>query len=326
MTIHALRGVIATLCAALLGLFLTALIGFRMSQSALCDAVGAHLQTTAQLQINHVDTIIEHNLNQLALVNSRTQLRLSLRAFQQGEDPSERARMNKILRDARNATWEFEDIDVLDLDGEVVASTKETHLGDMRKDDPSFQKGIKGYTSQLATFVAGTPRLELSGPLILEGKTIGVLMVLARTETLNQVTADYTGLGKTGETMLVMHRENGPPIAITPLRQDREPMRAVKIDPLELRDGVLTETTDYRGKSVLAMTRKLPHLDWSIVVKIDEEEAYGAQANHMRFMFASLTLTILLTALVFVGFVRKNWEPQPGLDRKTAGTPVATET
>ena len=326
MTIRALRGVIATLCAALLGLLFTALIGFRLSQSALNDAIGAHLQTTAQLQINHVNTIIEHNLNQLALVNSRTQLRLSLRAFQQGEGPSERARMNKILRDARNATWEFEDIDVLDLNGEVVASTEEIHIGDKRTDEPSFQKGIKGYTSQLATFVAGTPKLKLSGPLILEGKTIGVLMVLARTEPLNQVTADYTGLGKTGETMLVMHREDGPPIAITPLRQERQPMRVIEIDPLELRDGVLIETTDYRGKSVLAMTRNLPHLSWSIVVKIDKEEAYGAQAQHMRFMVVSLTLTILLTGLVFVGFVRKNWDQQPALDRKTTGTPMATET
>ena len=99
------------------------------------------------------------------------------------------------------------------------------------------------------------------------------------------MTGNYTGLGDTGESMLVKAADDNMVMVLNPLRHDpggsfrKQDLALISPDikaALEAREDTLTENIlDYRGVQVWAVTRFLPQLEWGLVVKVDaaEEEA-----------------------------------------------------
>ena len=65
-----------------------------------------------------------------------------------------------------------------------------------------------------------------------------------------------------------------------------------------MKQDILHKGIDYRDHRILAVSKYLNSVDWSILVKIDEEEAFTAIAEAKKLIsFVSIAL-ILLSALV----------------------------
>lgn len=267
----------------------------------------SHLESVVAIQKNRFMHFIEHNIERLSLVSSRTQLRLSLDKYIKEKPLSAQKRMNIILLDARSSINHFEDISVLDLKGEVVASTNKDMIGTNRSNEDFFVLGQKGNNADIF-FLDEDQNLKayLSGPLYLEDRLIGVLVIKSSIRHLTELVRDYSGLGETGETLLAKKDESGNAVFLTPLRFD--PSAALKktissdaidkpiIQALLKNESFFEETTDYRGNPVLAATRYIGKTDWGLVAKIDRAEAFRP-ITQLQY---TLAFIILISSIIVV--------------------------
>ena len=208
-----------------------------------------------------------------------------------------------ILYDQRR----FEELMVIDPDGRVIASTHEGHEGRSAADlayyrsglgathlEPVFQSPI---TNQLTTMIA-TP---IRDP---ERGVVGVLAARLNLERFFRLINDVTGLGKSGETVVVKQIDDDV-VFMAPTRHDPEAALARRL-PLGSEAGSALqaaargqsgagEVLDYRGRRVLSAWEEVPSLEWGLVVKIDREEALAPVRA------AAVNMLVLLLLVIAAG-------------------------
>lgn len=129
----------------------------------------------------------------------------------------------------------------------------------------------------------GDTAAYIAAPVFHEDRLAGIIVLRLEARDIYHVVNDYTGLGKTGETM-VARNWNNKVLFVAPLRHAPEAAfrRTVELgEPVALpvQKAILGEkgsglSVDYRGADVLAAWSYLPLFRWGIVVKIDRDEAF----------------------------------------------------
>jgi len=255
--------------------------------------------------------VVDKYLERLALVSSKTQLRINLDNYIKEKNQSDQEEMNKNLLNTRSAIAGFQNIDMLNLDGEVVASTNEEKIGTNHVNEEFFVRGlVENRVDMLFLDENRNLKVHFSGPIYLEDKLIGVVVIESTTHSIISMVKNYSGLGETGETLLAKRDENGDALFITPLRFDADAVltKRVSKEALELpitqallgNDQLLTDSIDYRGEPVLAATRYVEDTDWGLVVKIDKAEAFAPVAglrNSLILITVSASIAILFVSL-----------------------------
>ncbi|MBI5185588.1 MAG: response regulator, partial [Nitrospinae bacterium] len=215
-----------------------------------------------------------------------------------------RDKINLILRDALSAIDEFREISILDLNGKIVASTEQAHIGQDHSNKNFFLAGNKGNFVDSFSFHGGeAEKIYFAGPVLKEKDILGVAIIVVDLHSITSVIMDYSGLGKTGETLLAKRDPNGDALFLMPLRFDKDATlkrtvpktkKDVPITQALLKnENLFTDFVDYRGAAVLAATRYIEGVDWGLVVKIDKAEAY-APINHLK--------NLLGIAMIFISF------------------------
>ena len=187
----------------------------------------------------------------------------------------------------------IEGIEVVDMDGRVVAATHETMLGqDMSGQSVAFARVVdKDYTETCVGQPHFTPYLDanticIAAPITSRksGDTIGVIVNHYNMAFLNEVTTNRTGMGETGEVVLgqrkgddivflnsLLYAPDAPLNLTVPLDSTQaRPMRLA----LEGGSGAVI-APDYRGVDVVAAYQDIPSMDWGLVAKIDKWEAFA---------------------------------------------------
>lgn len=166
--------------------------------------------------------------------------------------------------------------------------------------------GYYSVTNQPAAFIAV--------PIFQERVMVGVIALQVNNTSFFQVVSDYTGLGRSGETV-VASLLNNQAVFLAPLRH--EPLAAFRrsvtlgsTGDQALQDAVrgITSaglTTDYRGQSVVAAWRYLPTLGAGMVVKMDAEEAL-APIYHQRNAIILIGALVLILVLVLAVVISRN--------------------
>ncbi|MFK7910034.1 MAG: ATP-binding protein [Akkermansiaceae bacterium] len=188
------------------------------------EEVHDKLQVFADLKAQRINEQFQHDSDKIALIASRTQLRKSLTDYLSESDESKLKRIQKILSDAESSVSQFMDITVTTLDNTVVASTDESLIGFKLSSNEAFQAAVNGSYGFSYVLVPGTDsdnteevQQILCGPLIHEGKLIGVITVNANiNETFNSIN-DNAGFGGDGRTKLVRMAENKIDQSLVPL-------------------------------------------------------------------------------------------------------------
>ncbi|MFH1837698.1 MAG: ATP-binding protein, partial [Candidatus Omnitrophota bacterium] len=145
----------------------------------------------------------------------------------------------------------------------------------------------------------------IAEPVMEGGDLSGVLIARMNNTGLSSFVKDYSGLGKTGETVLAT--EKGSEIMfITPLRFDKDDAvftKRIKVGAKEA-EGIQKALTgekgkgtliDYRGKEVLAIWEKLSFFDLGIVVKMDVDEVFSS-AEKLRKTLSTISMVLLVVA------------------------------
>ncbi|MDH3223304.1 MAG: HAMP domain-containing protein [Gemmatimonadota bacterium] len=268
------------------------------------------LSTLAEARAEQVESVFEGWSEAVRQVTTRTQLRLSLDSWNQRPSQSEARRMAQIVGDAESGSSFIEALAVLDAAGGVVATagTVEGSLLQATWADPTHDDVVwGGFTGD------DPPRLRFAAPLLLDGGRIGTLRGLLSTTELAGLAEDVTGLGETGETLIVVRFADGQLALLGPRRIDETASVAEgSILPQPLVDLAFGDTAslvregivDHRGERVWAASHPVQGEDVGIVVKLDEaEETADIEAYRELLLGAGFSLSAFAILLgVLMGF------------------------
>ena len=248
--------------------------------------------------------------DKLRLVRNRDKLRTSMFDYMREQDEGSLREIRRIIEGITVSLSEFDKLTVLDKNGDEITSFGRSR---MSRSGVPFGDDI-GY---VGTFVyegvhegvhEGTSILvALNTPVEVDGQVIGGLELIVDARDLNDITDDYTGLGETGESVLLMKKSEERLQVLSPLRHDPETLfPEVMIDESseELLQLFVTEEVpaeshlDYRNKWVWSATRIIPVLDWGLVVKVDVAEERKRAAVLRKALF---DISLALSAFAIVG-------------------------
>ncbi|WP_413171909.1 ATP-binding protein [Anabaena azotica] len=153
------------------------------------------------------------------------------------------------------------------------------------------------------------PTAFIAAPIFKNNLIIGVVVLQLNNQKFNKVVNDYTGLGKSGETIvgsLVDERI----IFTAPTRHDPKAafQRYVninnnKLHPLnQATQGLKGNdiTIDYRNQETIAAWRYLPSLNAGVLVKIDADEVFAPLKTLRNIVIMLGTITLLLVPLAAI--------------------------
>lgn len=258
---------------------------YSQAGTLLREAALGQLDALAESRQDDLESATRGWSERTQLIGSRTQLRLSLEAYGASGDPAERERMARILADARQSVGSVRFLAVLDTLGRTVASTGHPAGGDLPPPGEAERTAGSGDTGPtrlvgLTVDPGAGPELIYRLELRSEGARIGWLVARFHGEDLLAIARDYTGLGNTGETLIVEASGDSARV-LHPTRHaglrtgaflPTTPGNPARLAVSE-RDTILwRDATDYRGEPVWAATRFLPEPGWGIVVKVDASE------------------------------------------------------
>ena len=294
---------------ALVSMFVLGVFAFEASRSMLEAQALRQLESLAEGKRDDLDRARSAWRDRVRLVSSRTQLRLSVRDFARTGDPEERDRIVRILDDARASVRSLLHAAVLGSDGRLLAESGvvpenvlevQTPVGAGPAPEPRLGRGPDG-----RLFAVFHETMEL------EGRPVGIARVVLAADELESIARDYTGLGETGETLVVRATEDGGAEILTPPRRpdvasgphhvpsDREDSPALRAARGE--SGSFFGVDDHSGHAVWASTRPLHRPGWGVVVKLDAAEA-ELPALELRETLVRLALSLSALA-VLAGFV-----------------------
>jgi len=314
------RLTLVLLIMSLVMLSVTGVVSYTIAKRALTRQVLDQLQSIATIQKSRLLAIVERRLDMLALISNRTQLRLNFESYIRDPKIGLQDVMNRMLQDSRESIRGIRKISMLTLDGKVAASTDPAEIGREFADQACFLRGqANNSVNDPHLDDDGNLALHVSGPLRLNDTLLGVIVIDDDAQDIVSLATDYTGLGKTGETLLGRLGADGNGVFLTPLRFDKhaalrrrvskEDLESPAMQALLKHQGLFLEAVDYRGKPVLAATRYIEETGWGLAVKIDASEAFEPVTRLRTVLMLVFLIALALAIYVSVHLARSITRP-----------------
>ena len=303
--------VIFFLIISLIPLLIFGIFNYINMEQLLKKQILKELEIVADLKEKNFQDLFDHNIEKLKLVSSRYQLKVELDKYNNNNNQNnknESQSINQIINSIKPEIKGFEDIIILDPSGKVIASTNNDYVGTIHTNDKFFIEGKKQNNASIL-FKDKDEKLKsyLTGPLIHNNKFLGVVTIMYDLEDFLSMLKAFEKLSSTGEIILAKRDNNSDALVINPLRfypeaslnltiNKNQTPTPVTIQSLLNNENSFTDTVDYRGVPVLAVTRYIDKLDWGLVVKIDKTEALASLEN-LKY------ITILIGVLVGISII-----------------------
>ncbi len=202
--------------ARLVGSFLTvsvltvvfvALVAFFEARHALREAIAVRLETVALEKEGELNRWVDLQRELIVFLSHLPALRNDAAALDDDSHHEAQERIQTLFRSAIGSRSDLEALCLLaPVGGEVIAATNEMMLGEYRVNDLFYAHGKSEtfvqnvYTSPMT----GRPALTIATPVRnVAGETVAVLAGELDLGYVDRLTADWTGLGQTGEAYLV---------------------------------------------------------------------------------------------------------------------------
>lgn len=282
---------LAFLSIGLVPLAVVSLFAYYHTRQALMQGQLRHLHSVATMQKSRIRQISHSYQERLALLASRTRLRLLLERLQQAPDAAVQQQLTRIVQDAHAVLPAVQAIAVSTPTGRLVVSTHPEGLGAPGARPVASVVAGPGAHESFALDAAGRLMVTLASPLYRDSTLVGFLLVEMQATAYLEMVHDYAGLGATGETLLAERDAAGNARFLTPLRFDAHAAFTRTVDGQESapimqalgrQERLLPDAVDYRGEPVLAATAYIPEKDWGLVVKMDRAEALAPVARQGR--------------------------------------------
>jgi len=295
-------------------------------ESSLRETVLANMAAIADKKADQIDHYMAERLADARLLSQRHIIRNGLRDLEQAyldggmRAPAYRSVALRLQSDLQTSfeAGDFRDLLLMDTAGNVIFSlAQRADLGTNLRSGPyretqlakGFDLTLQSRQTRLSRFAlyapfGNQPAAFLTAPVLDGDRMIGVLAMQLDVHRLESVTADRTGLGHTGETVLAQ-RDGNEAFYTGPLRHVRDAAYHYRV-PLPKAAPPMQKALagqhgrglvlDYAGIECVAAWRYLPSLKWGMVVKIDSAEALAPAAHLRRITYLALALFLALSA------------------------------
>ncbi len=304
--------IILSLSLSILPLILVAGIFLFSTQKELKTEISDRLNAVSVLKKNKLETFLNSRKEDLRAIQGFLDVKINLPTLEQFDRDRYNFAYLKAkgqLDDQLNAfmsSYKYADILFLDTKGKVVFVTNSDHVGKYLNNTLFFEEvlnkarsGIYS-TNPIATKDEKYPYVlyMISQALDIQEKFIGYIVLEVDMNLIFDLISDNTGIGKTGESFLVMKKEGAQAMAISPLSNDPKVIlnKTMSFKDLPI-DNKVHESVDYQGKEVLAMRQSIPSLNWELITKIDKQEVF-ASVNSIRTLFFIICLLILVIIIL----------------------------
>ncbi len=327
--------IVVFLTISLIPLFIFAFIIYLQTEQYIKKETLDKLDAIASIQKNRVQTMLDQNIERLIMFTNRIQLKEELDHYNKQKSIQSQQFINNLLDSAKSDIPSFKDISILDTNGIVVASTNK-EIGSNQSKEEYFLNGINHNDVTIIFKDKESPntiREYLTGPLVLNGKTIGVAAIESDSASNFFTTfQNKEGLGQTGEFYVAEKDKNGDVLLISPLRNISDASLNFKVSKNEIdspiiqatilkKEKIITDAQDYRGEPVLSATRYIKAADWGLVVKIDKKEAF-ASLDNLKYLII-FTGTIIGFLIIIASLVLGKSITKPIIKLRNAAKEIA---
>ena len=307
-------------------MFVVGVLGYFHARKTLESVRMEELKSIADLKVKRIEDFFAEHQKHIAIAQQRpTLMKYSAILAEFSGDLS-----NPIYADIREKldralktylpVYKFINVILTNPDGRIAyilnrSSTTARYgapLTDLWGESFDGDKNKIHYSRVFKNTIAGDKlSIFLMGPIrSLEGHLTGYAAFEIDMGPIYELLEDTTGLGKSGETLLV-NKEGDQALFLNPLRHD--PDAALKrraafgeSQAIALQEALSGNdggdlTVDYRGQKVLAAWRYIPSLGWGMVTKIDLAEAYEPVTT-LRDFGLVLVITVIVLS-VFAAFI-----------------------
>jgi len=190
----------------------------------------------------------------------------------------------------------FEDLFLMDLNGQILVSTDTAMEGQNHSQEAYFQQGLKGPSVQAPFYdvTIGETVIVASRPVYNhQRQVIGVLAGRANMGTLDEIMSERAGLGETGETYLVGSD-------YTLLTANRFGEKGIKVRTEGTYKAIAEQSNgsgtydNYHGVPVVGSYRWLPTIQTALLAEQSQAEAFRPVYQMMGIMTGVGLLAILL--------------------------------
>lgn len=305
----------------LLGLLPLFLIGwqyYKGVEAQLHNEIARSLSALADNKVVRVETFASDILKEVQVLSNSSLVSRALARQNLAESPDLGELGNELVRYK-------DDINALDLflispSGKIVFAA-----ADVKMVGVNLPENEKTYRLLASAFDRARTLLEphnsdfaidgssplptgfVAAPVLKNGYVLGVVALRLNRDALFRIIGDYSGLGRTGETM-VAGQDKGRVQLFGPVRFPENFDRVIKEPFTEPflkalsgeRDVQLIE--DYRQKDVIAAWRYVPSFRWALLVKVDVEERLApiTRLRNMGIVFLSVMAFLVIAVSTLI--------------------------
>jgi diguanylate cyclase (GGDEF)-like protein/PAS domain S-box-containing protein len=229
---------------------------------------------------------------------------------------------NKIVLDKTINT-----INILSLEGRVVASTNNAEMGRDLFREACFEECKNAVTIvENRAGHMGLPEITISTPILTKetGRPVGVIVNYILISELNKLlTGEYVkelgaiscGMGKGAWKTLEIYLVNRDKLMITKSIFVEDAVLKQIVDTLSVNlclasgEEMAGFYKDYRGVEVVGASMYIPSMKWVLLVEIDRSEVLSPIKHVLISALITAAVVIAMILLLFIGFMRKMVKP-----------------
>src|SRR5256884_577847 len=290
-------GILATLIPS----FTTAWISYLQNKRSLREKITGELQSVSAQTAREMDLWVKERLYELRVFASSYEVSENLDLITRGRGAPALARLTDYLRSVRERFADYPELLVVNPRGEAVATTAReatpAHLpadwaAAMRADNAVLGDAYRDDALGKDVVVFAVPIYQTGGRLV--GALTAKLDLAAVHHLLRRFAA-----GTSGRVYLIT--TGGQPLVGS--EAERENLMQRQLDTAFTRrllkhEGLTIEFTGLQGDRVVASAKRVPHVEWAVLVQVPAAEAFR-QVTHLR----NVTMLIVATLLVGVGLL-----------------------
>jgi PAS domain S-box-containing protein len=318
--------ILILLSSTIIPLFLVGSLGYFHARRTLEAVRMEKLKSIADLKVKRIEDFFVDQKNHIIIAQQRPTLRkyAAILAEFSGDFSSPvyeavRDQLDQAIR-IYQPVYAFHNVYLTNAEGKIVYALDHTSaremLGRSLKDllGKSFsagQNGIQISDIVASKITAGQFSMIFQAPIRSdEGQFLGMVAFETDMAPIYELIQNTTGLGKTGETLIVK-KDGNQALFLNPLRHDpgaalKRRINFAKGEGTAMQQALKGRNgsglaVDYRGKKVIAAWRYIPSLDWEMVAKIDLAEAFEPVTLLRNFVLALAIVVIGLS--IFAAFI-----------------------
>ncbi len=301
------------------------LVSYEYEKQAIEDRLYSQLNAIADLKKELVVSYLNECKDGLKILASEAYIKKYVAML---FDPSSAPRARKTayryistrLNSFKRFSPGYRKLEIVSLQGAVLVSSQNNYNGAGTASSSGFVAAVPHHAKAFAWGSSlvlqndiGSGDIEIATGIKDKKGVVRTVIVstISLADTLFPSFTDYTGLGRTGETLLMGRKGNlvsyispvrYPPLPIDGYATFGDEYQKLAVIATAGNEG-LDKGIDYRGKVVVGAYRYIPDLGWGVVTKIDRDEAFReiVAIRQRTFLMGFFTLAIMLAIAYGIG-------------------------